>query len=633
MKFRWKPKHSVWEQKGEGYRIYGSGGWSWHCKYKHKLPKRTKTEKRTDLHKLLQTIKKKKGPSYVRDSRLNVIQSATDDYENMTLLHSPESDSEDKESKATLVKRPAEIMKLEENGMGSFGYKNRNCKWSSKTRLKIVNECPQDLLETLSDKKPDTKSECGEKENVAVIKYSTPTSQNEQTPRKELTQCTPTTNTDIENSDSTSFSSSVTPSTPKRDDTKTNCYSPSSSSKNIELPETPISTTIKFPEVVNGTQHFITTPTVHTTPSSTIPSDSVSDTKPFLKNAVPNQLSPNNITSSSEEKSKTNISLSMPETPILSSPASIISGTPLPNTNKVNIIQGVKQVTGNIIPLPSLKTMVSNKMDVVTTGTSHGLLENKPKVVKVSTKLPISAGTDPQKLLQILNSGNNFSIMKALEAAGIKAPAGKLLAIRTSAGNFVLKAGEKNVQAQSPMNVVNNVASPSSITTTPITQTTPVAKSASLSSNATFSSLGKHLFLNQQKDFLSRAERKIKSMHNSYKTPSSLLETESNRLSKQRVGVKGLFSLQKHPLRRLARGNYFKEAHGFKYHVKSASPWPKSIPRPTFRMAWRYFVSKAKRYSTIAHMLRILHASIDWEIVNDQPTKGVKRVITSNKGL
>ena len=613
MKFRWKPKHSVWEQKGEGYRIYGSGGWSWHCSYKHKLSKRTKTEKRTNLHNLLQSVKKKKGSLYVKNTRLNVIDSATDDYENMALLHSPESDSEDKDFKSTFVKRP-EIGKCDKTETGDFGYKNRNCKWSSKTRLKIVNECSEDLLKSLSEEKIKGKDIVGDKDGVndkdsvgekegSPSKNPSPSSLKKEIP---LNQCTPS-------SDTNSLSNL---STPKRVENGV------PTSKNIELPETPLVKTLKSPEVVNGSESLDTT---IQTPSSTIANDTtLSDIKPVL---IPNKLSPN-IVNSSEEK--LNESLLLPS----SSPASTISGTPIPNTNKVNIIQGVRQSAGSPIQMPSLKTV--DKLDNNITGSSQTPVENKPKVVKVSTKLPISATTDPQKLLQILNSGNNFSIMKALEAAGIKAPAGKLLAIRTSAGNFVLKAGEKNVQqAQSPTNATNSVTSsagtPTTTSSTPISQTTPVAKPALNSSNAAAAAFAKNL--NLQKDFLTRAERRIKSMHHPYQTASSLLETESNRLLKQRVGVKSLFALQKHPLRRLARGNFFKEARGFKYDVKSASNWPKSIPRPTFRMAWRYFVSKAEHYSTIAHMLRVLHASIDWEIVNDQPTRGVKRVITSNKGL
>ena len=623
MKFRWKPKHSVWEQKGEGYRIYGSGGWSWHCTYKHKPAKRTKTEKRTSLHKLLQGIKKKKGSVYVKNTRLNVIDSTTDDFENMALLHSPESDTEDKDFKSTFIKRP-EIDKCDKTETSSFGYKNRNCKWSSKTRLKIINECPADVLNSLSNEKLEEKDGVDEKDAVGEknigngkdimndkerpsSKEVSPSNSNKDIP---LNQCTPS-------SDSNSLSIL---STPKRADS---CVP---TTKNIELQETPFVKTLKSPEIVNGFESLDTSSTIQT-PTSTVSSDTtVPDIKPAL---VPNVLSSNSI-NSSEEKYKSNESLSLSS----SSPASTISGTPIANnTNKLNIIQGVRQSAGSPIQIPSLKTV--EKSDSNTTETSTTPNENKPKVVKVSTKLPISAATDPQKLLQILNSGNNFSIMKALEAAGIKAPAGKLLAIRTSAGNFVLKAGEKNVQqAQSPTNTTNNVTSatttPTSTPSTPISQTTPVAKPA-LSSNAAAAAFAKNL--NLQKDFLSRAERRIKSMHHPYKTASSLLETESNRLSKQRVGVKSLFTLQKHPLRRLARGNFFKEARGFKYDVRTASNWPRSIPRPTFQMAWRYFVSKAEHFTTIAHMLRILHASIDWETVNDQPSKGVKRVITSNKGL
>ena len=91
--------------------------------------------------------------------------------------------------------------------------------------------------------------------------------------------------------------------------------------------------------------------------------------------------------------------------------------------------------------------------------------------------------------------------------------------------------------------------------------------------------------------------------------------------------------LQKHDLRRLARGKYFKKAKGFLYNAKSTNPtWPDAFPRPTFRMAWRYNLAKAKHFSSIAHLFRILYSCIQWETINTTSAKGGKRVVTSNKG-
>ena len=644
---------------------------------------------------MLQEMKRKKGPSYTRDSRLNVINNATNDYENMTLLHSPDSDDEEKEGfKTTLVKRPESLMKLESQDTEteqSFGYKHKNCKWSRKTRLKIVYECPPELLKSVYEKKPESPKikEKGKPENT----------KNDNTPKNTLcngnSQSTPSFTGSLTQKSTTSTESTnhvtatTTPTTPppriSKVEGEVNVGTPISS-KLKELPETPLAAktfnsptpltpstanTILFPKRVVTTNSAGIATTV-----SVVKSDLLSYSKSILtvnnqpsvgsnpttnnkslvnsmlqlpkpnistiaSNIVNNKIVSKTTIIGNQAVGASSLRIPTPLTSLLSaSPASIISGnTPLPNK-----MTGIPQPPSANPLTATPVTAPSFPGGSLTSPTPIGS-ETKPKVVKLTTKVPISGITDPQRLLQILNGGNPMAIMKALEAAGIKAPAGKMLAIRTSAGNFVLKSGDKNINS-APTTPSPAAGLPLVLPKTPITTTTSISSGSPATikitkppqpatpQSAAVAAFSKNL--NLQKDFLSRAERKIKSMHLPYKTAPSLLETETRRLSKQRVGIKRLFTLQKHPLRRLARGNFFKEVAGFKYQpisTKGTAPWPKAVPRPTFHMAWRYFVGKAKRYTSIAHMLRLLHACIDWETVNDQPVKGIKRVITSNKGI
>jgi len=505
VKFRWKPKHSVWEQKGESYRIYGSGGWMWTCSYKHKQKQYTKKQKREKLHELLKTIKAEKGSSYERNSKLNVIENSTKDYENLTLLHSPESDNEDAEVfKTTLVKRPAILSKSTRDDISNFGKQNIDCKWKGKTKMKILQECDSDLLKAVFEKRE---------------------------PKEEVT--IKTENTENERSN----------------------------------------------EQVNLNSN-----------------ESLSNVSPESNDQSVNPI-PNNTSLKQE-----------PQTPSNQMKQEGVENTPNGSTLKISA------------PTPSIEIepMVSQ----------NGATGQEKKFLKVTTKVPLSATNDPQKLLQLINGGNNqLSIMKALEAAGMKAPGGKVLAFRTSTGNFVIKAAD-SIATSKPV-----IKTPTSIktVTTLSNQTTPLAapRTALSSSVSTFAKN-----LNQQTAFLSKVEKRILLIHKPYKTASSLLEEETKKLNNQRLGVKRIFTLQKHSVRKLARGNYFKQAKGFLYNIRSASSsWPKGMPRPTLRMAWRYLTASSKHFSSIAHLLRMLHSSIDWDTINDQPHKGIKRVVTSLKGI
>jgi len=552
VKFRWIPKHSVWEQNGEGYRISGNGGWMWYCSYKYQRKKHSKSEKRQKLHKLLQDIKKNKGASYVRDSKLNVIDSATNDYENLKLLHSPDSEDEKSEAnKTTFIKRPP-VFKLATNKSTEFGFNNVNCKWTAKTKLKLIKEIDESVPS--ESMLVDNNQPIEEKDASASIKE----------------EPLETPETPIQEADSTSISQN-TPKGAEFASEESATEKSNLTQVKIEQGNNSIPTEDTKQEVnsVNGAK---TTTTDNVTPPST----------------------PKQIDTSSETK------------------------TPTATTEEVNKLRPKQIDTSSVTKTPTATTE-----EVIVPQQNNVFTETKTSIAKVKTTavkpMIIKVPSEPNSL-----TGKNLSILKALEAAGIKAPEGKILAIRTSAGSFVIKAGNKLIQTG--INSPTVVKAPVPV----LPQVTPASTVVKMSTPST---PVRNLNMNQQKDFLSKVESKIRPMHNLFKTPSSLVDCETNKLSKRRTGIPSLFTLQKHDLRRLARGKYFKKAKGFLYNIKSTNPtWPEAIPRPTFRMAWRYNLAKAKHFSSIAHLFRILYSCIQWEVINHSPDKGGKRVVTSNKG-
>lgn len=80
VKFSWVPRHTIWEQKGEEYRITGVGAWCWQRskKGKKKYPTR---DKKKNIEKVLRRVKLKKGTQFVKKDSLNVIESAPEEFD------------------------------------------------------------------------------------------------------------------------------------------------------------------------------------------------------------------------------------------------------------------------------------------------------------------------------------------------------------------------------------------------------------------------------------------------------------------------------------------------------------------------------------------------------------------------
>ena len=140
----------------------------------------------------------------------------------------------------------------------------------------------------------------------------------------------------------------------------------------------------------------------------------------------------------------------------------------------------------------------------------------------------------------------------------------------------------------------------------------------------------KHLPYSEE--FYNKSNNRIKYIGKVYESPDVLLKTEAALLLQRCEGVKSIFYLPKHQISKVARKAGMTEVNGFLYNCKPSSTWPEGVPRPCFQVIWRYRLSKAKQLSTVAHLFRILHCCLKWDVMTTKPPKGVKRAVTSNKG-
>lgn len=140
----------------------------------------------------------------------------------------------------------------------------------------------------------------------------------------------------------------------------------------------------------------------------------------------------------------------------------------------------------------------------------------------------------------------------------------------------------------------------------------------------------KHLPYSEE--FYNKSNNRIKYIGKVYESPDVLLKTEAALLHQRCEGVKSIFYLPKHQISKVARKAGMIEVSGFLYNCKPSSTWPEDVPRPCFQVIWKYRLSKAKQLSTVAHLFRILHCCLKWDVMTTKPPKGVKRAVTSNKG-
>ena len=90
VKYSWVPHHTIWEQKGEEYRLSGVGGWTWSGtrnkkkrKYEYSEDEWTNLTKRRrkSVEVVLKRMKSRKGLDYMRKDIMNVVETKPSAYD------------------------------------------------------------------------------------------------------------------------------------------------------------------------------------------------------------------------------------------------------------------------------------------------------------------------------------------------------------------------------------------------------------------------------------------------------------------------------------------------------------------------------------------------------------------------
>ena len=127
-------------------------------------------------------------------------------------------------------------------------------------------------------------------------------------------------------------------------------------------------------------------------------------------------------------------------------------------------------------------------------------------------------------------------------------------------------------------------------------------------------------------------EEKFPSLEPLIKDPRALL---NRRLAKWplRHSVKSAFALQKHELKRLGRKAGMKEVGGFVYSSRAVGVnWPAGIPRPSFKVAWRFRTQSLKTLAGAGLQLRVLQSCLKWDEMNVRPPRGNSNTVYTSSG-
>ena len=127
-------------------------------------------------------------------------------------------------------------------------------------------------------------------------------------------------------------------------------------------------------------------------------------------------------------------------------------------------------------------------------------------------------------------------------------------------------------------------------------------------------------------------EEKFPSLEPLTKDPRVLL---NRRLAKWplRHSVKSVFALRKHERRKLGRKAGMKEVSGFSYTSRGVvKHWPAGIPRPSFKVAWRFRTQSLKTLAGAGLQLRILQSCLKWEEMNIRPPRGNSNTVYTSSG-
>ena len=305
--------------------------------------------------------------------------------------------------------------------------------------------------------------------------------------------------------------------------------------------------------------------------------------------------------------------------------------TAVPNATKIRPVMTVPKSNTSVVQTskPVVQTLTSkyptSKPGTTTASNSMNSLTQPSNLIPQYTNVTSTSLTLSSKYTTVATKSTASSV--SISSAAPTMSWQKTLNAKAAALHAKLPANAKLVSAPSKTSKDPNVSNVSSKTVT----VTSGSLGATSSSKSIVVQKTKEIPLTVEAQLLKSANKNMRTNRKIVDEPSALIKHELRLYKEQRKGIKGIFVLNKHKLRSLAKSGGLREVENFRYDRQS-STWPKEFPRPNFRLAWRHRLVHAQSYAAVGHLLRILHCCLRWDVINIRPPKGVSHSISTTKG-
>lgn len=275
-------------------------------------------------------------------------------------------------------------------------------------------------------------------------------------------------------------------------------------------------------------------------------------------------------------------------------------------------------------PLQSTGTQGSIVAKISAQASSSGQSASAPvkSIAALVASLPSSAATiTPSQLIRLVSSDGRSIILQGSQiAAALAQQAGSQRGL-TSAKSITLQVSGAAIAHTRAAGVAKTVGATTSNAI--ITVQRPQQQAAQIKPQ---------IVVKPKVVTKPMEEEKFPSLEPVIKDPRALLD---RRLAKWplRHSVKSVFALQKHDRRRLGRKAGMKEMSGYVYSSRAVGVnWPSGIPRPSFKVAWRFRTQSLKTLAGAALQLRVLQSCLKWDEMNIRPPRGNSNTVFTSSG-
>ena len=327
----------------------------------------------------------------------------------------------------------------------------------------------------------------------------------------------------------------------------------------------------------------------------------------------------------------------IPKDSIVNTVASVVNTLKGTSSQKILVTSRLPGQTTQYVPAVLKPILPSPKPPVQSTGTqgsivakvsaqasSSGQSASAPvkSIAALVASLPSSAATiTPSQLIRLVSSDGRSIILQGSQiAAALAQQAGSQRGL-TSAKSITLQVSGAAIAHTRAAGVAKTVGATTSNAI--ITVQRPQQQAAQIKPQ---------IVVKPKMVTKPMEEEKFPSLEPVIKDPRALLD---RRLAKWplRHSVKSVFALQKHDRRRLGRKAGMKEMSGYVYSSRAVGVnWPSGIPRPSFKVAWRFRTQSLKTLAGAALQLRVLQSCLKWDEMNIRPPRGNSNTVFTSSG-